>query len=325
VLASPHLSVIIPVLNEEHTIAALYARLVPVMNQVIGGAEVIIIDDGSSDRSLEILRGVASNDPRVKVLSFNRNYGQRAAVYAGLEASRGRVVVTIDGDLQNPPEEIPKLVEKIHEGFDVVGGWRQRRRDSVFRRGASWQFNVFMRRIVTGVDFHDIGCMLRAYSRPVVDSMLQCKERNPYIPALACQFSRRIAEVPVDHAERTMGKSKYGLISLVALQLDLVASFTSAPLKLASIVGLVVALVSMVFGLFLGVRRLIHGPEAEGVFTLFAVLFFLVGGNFLALGLLGEYIGRVYVEVRQRPRSVVAETINFGSVAAGSDAGAARR
>ena len=318
---APRVSIVIPVYNEEANLPLLYQRLAPVLDAIAGGVEVVLVDDGSADRSLEILRDLAAGDQRIKVLSFNRNYGQHAAVFAGFEAARGRqTVVTLDADLQNLPEDIPKLLAKAAEGFDVVGGVRQNRQDTWFRRWASRRTNALMRRILKGVEFSDYGCMLRAYSRPVVDSMRLCDERSPFIPALACQFARRIAEVPVGHADRAAGESKYSLWSLLKLQADLVTGFTSAPLKVASVFGTVIALLSIGFGLFLGIRRVIYGPEAEGLFTLFAILFFLLGANFLALGVLGEYVGRTYVEVRKRPRSVVAETINLepesGEVAA---------
>jgi undecaprenyl-phosphate 4-deoxy-4-formamido-L-arabinose transferase len=308
---APRVSIVVPVFNEEPNLDLLYRRLAPVADRLAGGAEMIFVDDGSSDRSLELLREIAARDRRVRVLSFNRNYGQHAAVFAGLEVARGTAVVTLDADLQNPPEDIPKLLAKIDEGFDMVGGWRENRKDTLFRRVASRAINAVMRRVLAGVEFRDYGCMLRAYARPVVDSLRRCEERSPFIPALACQFARRVAEVPVGHAERAGGESKYGLLQLLRLQADLVTGFTSAPLKLATLCGSAIALLSIGFGVFLGIRRLLYGPEAEGLFTLFALLFFLVGGNFLALGVLGEYVGRTYVEVRRRPRSVIAETINF--------------
>ncbi len=307
---APRVSIVVPVWNEEANLEALYARLAPVIDAVAGGVEVVFVDDGSSDRSLDILRELARRDPRLRIVSFNRNYGQHAAVMAGFEVSSGGTVVTLDADLQNPPEEIPKLLAKADEGFDVVGGAREHRQDSVFRRLASKQVNALMRRILRGVEFSDYGCMLRAYSRPVVSSMLLCPERSVFIPALACQFARRVAEVPVAHAERQGGESKYSFWRLVKLQIDLLTGFSSAPLRLATFAGALISLVSIGFGVLLIVRRLLYGPEAEGLFTLFAVLFLLVGGNFLALGILGEYLGRVYSEVRRRPRSVVRETIN---------------
>ena len=304
-------SIVIPVFNEEANLPALYARLAPVMDGIDGGAEAVFVDDGSADRSLALLRGLAAADPRLRVVSFNRNYGQHAAVMAGLEVTRGDAVVTLDADLQNPPEDIPKLLAKVAEGFDVVGGWLADRKDTWFRRWASRQINRMMRRIMSGVELRDYGCMLRAYSRPVVESLRRCEERTPFIPALACQFARRIAEVPVGHAERAAGESKYSLWRLLRLQADLVTGFTSMPLRLATLAGTLISLLSIGFGLFLVIRRLIQGPEAEGLFTLFAILFLLVGADFLALGVLGEYVGRIYVEVRRRPRSVVKETINL--------------
>jgi undecaprenyl-phosphate 4-deoxy-4-formamido-L-arabinose transferase len=309
----PRVSIVIPVFNEEANLAELYRRLAPVMDGITGGAEVVLVDDGSSDRSLLILRELADQDRRVRVVAFNRNYGQHAAVMAGFDVCQGDTAVTLDADLQNPPEEIPKLLAKIDEGFDLVGGWRSFRHDTFFRRMASRITNAGMRRVLKGIEFRDYGCMLRAYARPVVDSLRQCGESTPFIPALACQFARRIAEVPVEHAERAAGKSKYGLLQLLRLQADLVTGFSSAPLRLATLVGTLIALFSIGFGIFLGIRRILYGPEAEGLFTLFALLFFLVGGNFLALGVLGEYVGRTYVEVRRRPRSVIAETINLGT------------
>ncbi len=312
------LSVVIPVWNEEGNLEPLFERLRPVLDAIEAGeaagrsgVEAILVDDGSSDRSLPLLREIAGRDARVKVISFNRNYGQHAAVLAGLEASRGDVVVTLDADLQNPPEDIAKLLAKAEEGFDVVGGYRSERKDSLFRRAASRLVNRMMRRVMPGVDFRDYGCMLRAYSRPVVEAMRHCPERSSFVPALACQFARRITEVPVGHAERSVGESKYSLWKLFKLQADLITGFSSLPLRFATWAGLLIALFSSGFGLFLGIRRLIRGPEAEGLFTLFAILFFLLGLLFLAVGVLGDYVGRIYIEVRQRPRSVIAETINF--------------
>src|ERR1017187_612893 len=224
-------SLVIPVFNEAQNLPALFARLAPVMDGIAGGVEAVIIDDGSSDRSPEFLRAVAAADRRVRVLSFNRNYGQHAAVFAGLDVARGRTVITLDGDLQNPPEAIPALLAKVDEGFDVVGGWRQDRKDSFFRRIASRPFNLFMRSVQPGVQFRDYGCMMRAYSRRVVDSVLQCEDRMPYLPVLACQFARRIAEVPIGHHERASGTSKYTLLKLMRLQADLVTDRKSTRLN----------------------------------------------------------------------------------------------
>ncbi len=306
-------SVVIPVFNEERNLDALWARLEPVLAPY--DAEVIFVDDGSADRSLEILRRMAEERPdRIRVLSFNRNYGQHAAVLAGIEAAGGDVVVTLDADLQNPPEEIPRLLEKVEEGYDVVGTWRMRRKDTPFRRWASRLSNRLTARLL-GVPLKDFGCMLRAYRRDVVDSMKSCRERSTFVPALACKFGRRITEIPVCHADRPGGDpSKYSLLKLLKLQADLLTGFSSAPLKLATLIGVAVAFLSIVFGVYLGIRRIVVGPENEGVFTLFAVLFFLMGASFLAMGIMGEYLARIYDEVRARPRSVIRERINFPAV-----------
>jgi undecaprenyl-phosphate 4-deoxy-4-formamido-L-arabinose transferase len=318
----PAASIVIPVFNEEANLGPLYARLAPVVDGIYGGAEVIFVDDGSADRSLELLRSLAARDPRVRVISFNRNYGQHAAVMAGFEVTRGDTVVTLDADLQNPPEDIPKLLAKASEGFDMVGGWRQMRRDTWFRRFASRQVNRMMRRIMAGVELRDYGCMLRAYSRrwssrcAAARSGRRSSRRSPASSPTAsprCRWGTPSAP-PAIRSTRS-GR-------LLRLQADLVTGFTSLPLRLAAMAGTVISLVSIGFGVFLAVRRLIQGPEAEGLFTLFAILFLLVGAEFLALGVLGEYVGRIYVEVRRRPRSVVKETINLASVAGASAAGA---
>ena len=307
----PFLSIVIPIYNEEANIPALWARLSKVLGEHFTdpahGWEVIFTDDGSRDRSLDLLMALASSEPRIRIVEFNRNYGQHAAIFGAFSEVSGRVVVTLDADLQNPPEEIPKLVAKAEEGYDVVGGWRQGREqnDSIFRRLPSKLVNAITRR-TTGVKLHDYGCMLRAYSREVVDAMLMCRERHSFIPALANSFARRITEVPVAHAERAAGDSKYGLWKLINLQFDLLTSFSLLPIQALSVLGVLVSALGVGFGVFLFIYRILYPERAvEGVFTLFAILFVFVGAQFLAFGLLGEYIGRIYVEVRDRPRYMV--------------------
>jgi undecaprenyl-phosphate 4-deoxy-4-formamido-L-arabinose transferase len=237
---------------------------------------------------------------------FNRNYGQHAAVVAGFERATGEVIVTLDGDLQNPPEEIPKLLAKIKEGYDVVGGWREGRRDSLIRRGLSYMINQVTSMIV-GVKMKDYGCMLRAYRREVVERICQCQEISSFIPVLANSFAGSVAEIPVAHSPRRSGRSKYTPFRLLRLNFDLLTGFSLLPIQVVSFAGIVISFLGLGFALFLGVRRLMVGPEVEGVFTLFAILFFFVGLQILALGLIGEYIGRIYMEVRRRPRYVVKE------------------
>jgi undecaprenyl-phosphate 4-deoxy-4-formamido-L-arabinose transferase len=251
--------------------------------------------------------------PEITVVELTRNYGQHAAIMAGFSEASGAIVVTLDADLQNPPEEIPRLIKAMEDGkLDVVGTIRKRRKDSLFRIIPSRMINVVARKI-TGVQMTDWGCMLRAYRKSVVERMLSCNEHNTFIPALATHFGKRIAEIEVAHDERHGGKSNYPLGKLISLQFDLVASFSELPIKLIMYGGVVLAFIGVLFGLFLAVARILYGAmwAAEGVFTLFAVMFAFVGLQFFALGLLGEYIGRIYREVRKRPGFVIENIYKY--------------
>jgi undecaprenyl-phosphate 4-deoxy-4-formamido-L-arabinose transferase len=225
-----------------------------------------------------------------------------------MERARGDVVVTLDADLQNPPEEIPRLLARLEEGVDVVGGWRTQRHDWWLRRAASWAVNRVTSAIV-GVRMRDYGCMLRAYRRSIVERIVACQEASQFIPALANTFATSVAEVPVDHDPRAHGRSRYGLLRLLSLNFDLLTGFSLLPIQAVSLTGIAVAVLGLGFAIFLGFRRLLLGPEVQGVFTLFAILFFFVGIQILALGLIGEYIGRIYQEVRRRPRYVISEVL----------------
>lgn len=297
-------SIVVPVYNESKNLAALYDRLRRVMETQRKSYELIFVDDGSKDSSLEILKSFAATDPHVKVVEFMRNFGQHAAVMAGLEQSTGEAVATLDADLQNPPEEIPKLLAKLDEGFDTVGGWRQNRDDFFLRKMASYFLNKWSASLF-GLELKDYGCMLRVYRRDVVQQIVKCHEVSTYIPALANSFAKKVAEIPVEHAARTEGKSNYNLLRLLRLNFDLMTGFSLLPIQLVGLSGVLVALCGLFFAVFLFVRRLIVGPEVEGVFTLFAIMFVFVGLQLLALGIVGEYVGRIYREVRRRPRSVV--------------------
>jgi undecaprenyl-phosphate 4-deoxy-4-formamido-L-arabinose transferase len=305
----PYLSVVIPVYNEEENLVELGRRLLATLNSLPYHFEIILVDDGSADRSWEMISQLHREHPKqVRGLRFIRNFGQHPAIFAGFQAAQGEVVVTLDADLQNPPEEIPKLVAKLEEGYDTVGGWREIRHDSFFRRLPSAVINWLMSR-VTGVHLHDYGCMLRAYRREVIDSINQCQESTSFIPALANMFARRITEVPVGHAERTKGESKYSLVKLIRLNFDFMTGFSHLPIHAVGLLGLVIAIIGLGFGFFLILRRLWVGPEVEGVFTLFAILFVFAGLQMFGLALIGEYVGRIYREVRQRPRFVVQEEL----------------
>ncbi|MCE5283285.1 MAG: glycosyltransferase, partial [Deltaproteobacteria bacterium] len=276
------ISLVIPVFNEEKNLPALMARTLPVMRAMKRAFEVILIDDGSRDRSLEILMEFARKEPEVRVIELTRNYGQHAAILAGFSMVRGRMVVTLDADLQNPPEEIPRLIETMEAGgFDVVGTIRKGRKDSLFRIIPSKIVNMVARKI-TGVQMSDWGCMLRAYRRPVVERMSACHEHSTFIPALATHFGKRVTEIEVAHEERHGGKSNYPLRKLINLQFDLVSSFSDLPMKLLLYGGIGMALLGVFFGIFLAVARLVYGVHwaAQGVFTLFAILFVFVGLQF---------------------------------------------
>jgi undecaprenyl-phosphate 4-deoxy-4-formamido-L-arabinose transferase len=307
------ISVVIPVFNEEDNLETLVKRVRKVMTAMERPWELILIDDGSRDRSLEIMKGFTIY-PELKVIELTRNYGQHAAIMAGFSEALGGIVVTLDADLQNPPEEIPRLIRAMEDGnLDVVGTIRKRRKDSLFRIIPSRIINIVARKI-TGVHMTDWGCMLRAYRKSVVERMLSCHEHNTFIPALATHFGKRISEIEVAHDERYGGKSNYPISKLISLQFDLVASFSELPIKLIMYGGVLLAILGILFGLFLAVARILYGAlwAAEGVFTLFAVMFAFVGLQFFALGLLGEYIGRIYQEVRKRPGFVI-ENIYAGS------------
>ncbi len=303
----PTVSVVIPVFNEERNLEPLYERLERVLEDLGQPYEVVFVDDGSRDRSLEFLRRLQEKHDAVRVIQLNRNYGQHAAVFAGLDHAQGDVIVTLDADLQNPPEEIPRLLDKLSEGHDVVAGWRQNRRDNAVRRLFSWAVNKLTCKVV-GVDMQDYGCMLRAYRREVVGVLRRCGEASSFIPALANTFAASPAEIPVAHDGRNAGRSKYGPLRLIRLTFDLMAGFSLLPFHLVSLAGIGIALLGLIFGGFLVLRRLLGGPASEGVFVLFAVLFVFVGIQVLALGLIGEYIGRIYLEVRRRPRYVIQRT-----------------
>jgi undecaprenyl-phosphate 4-deoxy-4-formamido-L-arabinose transferase len=301
---SPYLSVVIPVYNEEANLRALQAALAPVLQGFGKPYEIIYVDDGSTDKSLDILRELQEKDSHLVIVEFSRNFGQHSAIFAGFDQARGEIVVTLDADLQNPPEAIPSLVHAIESGYDVVGGWREDRQDSVFRKLASKIVNKIIS-WSTGVKLKDYGCMLRAYRREIVQQICKCSEISSFIPALANTFARSIAEIEVPHRDRAQGRSKYSLARLIRLNFDLMTGFSLFPIQAISAFGLVTALVGVGFSLFLFIRRLIIGPEAEGLFTLFAILFAFIGVQILALGIIGEYVGRIYNEVRKRPRFVV--------------------
>jgi undecaprenyl-phosphate 4-deoxy-4-formamido-L-arabinose transferase len=299
------ISIVIPIYNEEAGLPTLFARLYPALDALGESYEIIFVNDGSRDRSAALLREQFALRPDVtRVILLAVNAGQHMAIMAGFEHCRGESVITLDADLQNPPEEIGKLVAKMREGYDYVGSIRRKRQDNLLRTWASKAVN-WLREKTTRIRITDQGNMLRAYSRGVIDAINSCKEVATFIPALAYSFARNPTEVVVEHEERAAGESKYSLYSLIRLNFDLMTGFSLMPLQWFSMLGMLVALGSGALFLLLIARRLILGPEAEGLFTLFALMFFLIGLALFGIGLLGEYIGRIYQQVRHRPRYLV--------------------
>jgi len=305
-MSAPHVSVVIPIYNEEAGLAALFARLYPALDALPCTYELLLVDDGSRDRSPALLREQFQRRPDVtRVVLLDGNYGQHPAIMAGFEACRGDIVVTLDADLQNPPEEINQLVAKFDEGYDYVGTIRRMRRDTAFRRVASRILNR-LREKTTHIKMTDQGCMLRAYSRSIIDAVNTCTEANTFIPALAYTFARNPVEIEVAHEERAAGESKYSLYKLIRLNFDLMTGFSLVPLQLFSLLGMLIAVVSMLTYFVVMIQRLF---ASDSVLTALAAFydrdilqFFLLGIALFGIGLLGEYVGRIYGQVRGRPR-----------------------
>jgi undecaprenyl-phosphate 4-deoxy-4-formamido-L-arabinose transferase len=237
---------------------------------------------------------------------LQRNFGQHPAVSAGFAAARGRVIVTLDADLQNPPEEIPKLVARLGPDCDVASGWRQFRHDSLSRTWPSRLINHVIWK-VTGVKLHDYGCMLRAYKREVVQQVQACPEVNKAITALVSWLGVQIVEVPVEHHERVAGKSRYNYWRLIRMSFDLLTGFSTGTLQFVSITGLIISVLGLSAGIFLAAWRVFHGSGPLGLNTFFAVLLFLAGAQMASIGIVGEYVGRVYMQVQGRPYYIVKE------------------
>lgn len=307
---NPYISIVIPVHNEQEVLEELYTRLTATLDRLGKPYEIILTNDGSTDKSSEILQQLHERRPhQIRVIEFNGNFGQHMAIMAGFERVRGQIIITMDADLQNPPEEIGKLVAAIEAGHDVVNTHRQDRQDSWWRLQVSKWHNRLREWMMPKLKMEDEGCMLRAYRRNIVDLMASTGESSTFIPALALTYSSNPTEVGVAHAERSAGTSSYNLYKLIRYNFDLVTGFSVFPLQIFTMIGLLISMCSFAFVVFLFMRRVIVGPEVEGVFTLFAIMFFLCGIVLFGLGIVGEYIGRIYQEVRKRPRFVVRHVL----------------
>ncbi|HEV2111700.1 MAG TPA: glycosyltransferase [Gammaproteobacteria bacterium] len=310
---TPELSVVIPVYNERESLPTLFKRLYPALDALKRRYEIVFVDDGSADRSAAMLREQFDKRPDVtRVVLLQSNFGQHAAILAGFHSSRGEKVVTLDADLQNPPEEIGNLLKKMDEGYDYVGTIRRKRHDIWWRKTASRMMNRLRERI-TRVKMTDQGCMLRAYGRHVIDAINSTSEINTFIPALAYLYSLKPVEIEVEHNERVAGESKYSLYKLIRLNFDLVTGFSVVPLQVFSFFGVIIAAGSLFLFLFLiGYRLLYPEGTVQGVFTLFAAMFFFIGVVLFGIGLLGEYVGRIYQEAQRRPRFLIRAVLEKG-------------
>lgn len=308
------LSIVIPLYNEEENIKVLHDRLKGVLDRLGTEYEIIYIDDGSIDNTLSILEEIQAGDPTVMVLSFRRNFGQTAAFAAGFDFARGDVVVTMDGDLQNDPEDIPKLLNLI-ETNDLVSGWRKKRQDPFFSRRlpsiiANWLISK-----VTGVKLHDYGCSLKAYRREVIKNLRLYGEMHRFIPAVASWYGVRVAEVETIHHPRLRGKSKYGITRTIKVVLDLITvkflqSFSTRPLQFFGTFGMAGGFIGFIVLLYLSIEKMFLGKPIGGrPLLLLGALLMIVGIQFIGMGLLGEMIVRVYHETQRKPIYVLKKVL----------------
>jgi undecaprenyl-phosphate 4-deoxy-4-formamido-L-arabinose transferase len=299
-----YLSIVIPVYNEEESLETLSARLMPVLEKTGKSFEVIYTNDGSKDNSITILRELQQKHPKhVRVIDFGGNYGQHMAIMAAFAEVRGQVIINLDADLQNPPEEIPKLLEKFEEGHDVVGSYRLKRKDHAWRHWGS-RFANNVRYFLTGTRMKDQGCMFRAYSRSVVDQIVSGTESSTFIPVLAWKLAQNPCEIGLRHDARTQGDSKYGIYELIRVAIDLATNFSMVPIQFFTFFGMIVSGLSFLLVVYMIGRRLLYGPEAEGVFTLIAIVIFLISVAIMGIGIVGEYVGRIYQALCRRRYSI---------------------
>lgn len=311
------LSVVIPVYNEETNIKILIPQVKSVLDKIKKTYEIILVDDGSSDGTFKTLKKLAEQDPNLKLVRFRRNFGQTAALSAGFDLARGKVVIPMDGDLQNDPEDIPRLLEKMEEGYDVVSGWRENRKDRFLTRKLPSYLANKLISITTRVHLHDYGCTLKAYKKEILDGIQLYGEMHRFIPALASWMGVRVAEIKVNHRPREYGNSKYGLSRTIKVLLDLInvkflLSYSTKPLHLFGSIGLFF----MVCSLFLLIVSLsfkftYHTLLSNNSTFLLSIIFFLVGIILICMGLLGEIMVRMYYESQHKPIYVIAEKVNF--------------
>lgn len=310
------ISVVIPVYNEEENIERVYMETVEVLANLYENYEIILVNDGSTDKTEEILNKIADTDKRVKVVHFKKNFGQTAAIMAGFELSEGRIILTMDGDGQDDPKEIPKLIKKLEEGYDIVSGWRYKRKDNYIKRVLPSKIANWIISTVTGVKLHDYGCSLKAYTREIVKNLILYGEQHRFIPAIASELGANVTEIPVNHRPRIAGKSKYGLSRIFKVILDLLVvkfflSYKSKPIRIFGSIGFITLIPSLIALSYLLCIKLLKGEHigTRPILTL-SVLGIISGLQFVTIGLISELLIRLYYESGVRKPYIIKYTIN---------------
>ena len=314
---APEISVFLPVYNEEPNLPPLHAKLNEALSKLGRSAEIVFVDDGSTDDSLKVLREIAAKDERVRVVALKRNYGQTAAMAAGIDAARGEVLIPMDADLQNDPADIVRLLEKLDEGYDVVSGWRKNRQDKLITRKIPSMLANRLISWIGGVPLHDYGCSLKAYRRESIKDVKLYGEMHRFIPIYASWAGARVAEIPVEHHARTMGQSKYGLSRTIKVVFDLMtikfmASYQTKPIYVFGSFGMLAFLISVLAGLYAVFLKLFHKADfVQTPLPILAIVMFAVGIQFLLMGLLAEMLVRTYHESQSKAIYGVRERVGF--------------
>lgn len=301
------ISVVIPIFNEERSLQELYDRLTATLEKIGESYEVVAVNDGSTDSSVDILRSFREKDPRWRILILSRNFGQSPALYAGFSEARGDYVFMMDADLQVYPEDLPILYEKLEAGYDMVGGWRVNRHDNPFRKIMSRMLNRYTGH-ATGFPLHDHGCSLKGFRRQMVKHMVDFSHRCRYLPVDAAMLGGRVAEVQVRHMKRQYGSSRYSLFKLFRTGFDMITTVTILPLQSIGVVGLLSLAGGSLLMLYSFVAALLHGALPRTEFFLAAFLFF-GGVQLSALGVVCEYVGRIYIESQRKPLFIIQEEV----------------
>ncbi len=317
VAETPDISVFLPVFNEEPNLLPLHAKLDDALRSLGRSAEIVYVDDGSTDGSLGILRKIADLDPRVRVVALRRNYGQTAAMAAGIDAARGKVLIPMDADLQNDPADIARLLEKLEEGYDVVSGWRKNRKDKMVTRKIPSMIANRLISWIGGVPLHDYGCSLKAYRRESLQDVRLYGEMHRFIPIYAAWAGARVTEIPVEHHARTMGKSKYGLSRTIKVVFDLItikfmASYQTKPIYVFGSFGVLAFVISLLSGIYALVLKFWHKADfVQTPLPVLCIVMFTVGIQFLLMGLLAEMLVRTYHESQSKAIYAVRERLGF--------------